>query len=194
MSTSNEPGEVLWDAPVPKPVSRWILAPVAAVLIAMGCMFIWAGAYSAWHGGEMFILVIGFIGGAILLAIGGAIVYSAFLEIKLLKIRLCQHGLDFETNRGRRFVRYSELESIRYVEEDLARQDMNKKLAVGKLALSILAANAPGASLALGTMMAQRIAGVLLVKATEMREIGVVVPVDVAERLAKLFEAIAVPK
>jgi hypothetical protein len=194
MSTPNEAGEVLWDAVLPKTVSQWFLVPFAFALIALGCLFGWAGLYTAWNGGEIAIVVIGLVGGAVVLGIGGMVIKSAYFETKIFKLRLCRFGVDFETNRGRRFVRYADLESIRYVEADLASQDLNKKLAIGKLALSILAANPSGVGHAIGTMTAQRIAGALVVKAKDMPETGAAVPVAVAERLTQLFQAIAAPK
>jgi hypothetical protein len=192
MATPNEPGELLWQAPIPKPASKGFLTASAAAVIALGLIFIWAGVTTGWYSGDLIILAVALAGGGVLLGMGYMMIRSAYFDIKMLEMQLCRFGVNLTTNRERRFIRFAELEHIRYIPEDLVRQGTDKKLAVGKLAVSILAANPYSVGHAIGTMLKKPIAGCLIVKAKDMPESGAAVPVDVAERLAPLLQKITV--
>lgn len=159
-------GYLLWKAPVPKPLPRWVLYLCGIGFLGLGLLIGYAvidvirPMRRMWSD-PVFYICIGSV--AFFLLFGAWNMYCAINWRRLQGLHFYEHGLEIGEEAERKFMAYSELETLQCI---LARAPDagDTALNAARAVVSLIAMNPAGIGRAMGEAMQEPVFSELVVK------------------------------
>jgi hypothetical protein len=187
-------GRLLWESPTNKPAPAIVVILLGVGLTALGLFLIdpliknFRTVFQPWSNAGVWINIFMIIGLALF---GLYLVYTGIYPKKLKGVEFYEHGVEFGQGAKRRFENYTNLEVFRREAVATETHSQEKKVAIARGIVSLIAMNPAGIGYAVGKLSAEKVVSIVHIKPHGDAQFQIPLLWEDDSRLAAAFEQIS---